>query len=398
MIDQSGFPELLVVSQFPANDAGGGGALARQLLRGYPRERVSWWSCVPGGDQSIVSPAGRIYTFAPPRRLLPNKRAPRLKSFLLHALWVPLAAAHLRRVTARVRPRQVWALPYGWSIPVTFRAGIMPRFRTHVSIWDYVDNKGHRGLLSDQRAELFQRTLEKLYLSAATADVISKPMLEDLAQRTGRSHPLIVHSGLERIDIERLEQLHPAELPVIRLAYAGTIIVPSAFEFVVRALNSIRNKLPKPLVLEFFGGRNVQQNAWFNASWMKDHPRMDEAEFHQELQQCAWGLIVMDLSDSDPRYNRFSFPNKFGTYLATGVPLIVVGHAESSVVRVMREHSVGVWTSGSTVSDIAPFFNEALHEKNPHARFQSQILQAATTDFNMDAMRRRLWEAWGCGP
>jgi len=64
----------------------------------------------------------------------------------------------------------------------------------------------------------------------------------------------------------------------------------------------------------------------------------------------------------------------------------------------MREHSVGVWTSGSTVSDIAPFFNEALHEKNPHARFQSQILQAATTDFNMDAMRRRLWEAWGCGP
>src|SRR5688572_10718931 len=373
MTAEGRYPRLLVVSQFPGNDVAGGGALARQLLRGYPSERIFWWSCAAGGDQNRSSPAGHQYSFAPPRRLLPNRRVPRLKSLILDALWTPFAGFHLRRVAALVRPEQVWALPYAWSIAPTCRAGLIPSFRTHVSIWDYVGNNRQRGVLGERRVETLQRKLEQLYASAATVDVISKPMWEDLAQRTGRSDALIVHSGFERQDIEELAQSRAAPPAAIRVAYAGTIISASAFELVVRSLDMIRAQLARPLVLEFFGGRNVHQCAWFNSLWMKDYPQMDEIEFDEMLRRCAWGIIVMDLTDADPSYNRFSFPNKFGTCLSAGLPLLVVGHRASSAARVIRDWPVGFYTDASSMAELASFFKMALEEKNPQERFRSQI-------------------------
>jgi hypothetical protein len=347
------------------------------------------------GDRNISSPAERQYSFAPPWHLLPNRRVPRLKSLILDVLWTPFAALHLRRVAMRLQPQQIWALPYGWSIPATHRANLGQSFRMHVSIWDYVDNKGHRGLLGNERAEKFQRKLERLYSDAASVDVISKPMIKDLAQRTGRSDALIVHSGLERWDIERLARSTPASSSVIRIAYAGTIIAASAFEMVVRSMGTIRGKLTRPFVLEFFGGRNVQRHSWFDPGWMNDHPLMNETEFHEHLCQCTWGLIVMDLTDNDPRYNRFSFPNKFGTYLSAGLPLLVVGHSASSAAGVVGDCPVGVFTDASSASGLALFFENALTERHPQERFRSQILRAAAIEFNMEETRRRLWAALG---
>ncbi len=50
----------------------------------------------------------------------------------------------------------------------------------------------------------------------------------------------------------------------------------------------------------------------------------------------------MALDDDDPRYNRFSFPTKFINYLAAGLPVITLGHPESSVVRMASEYQVGL--------------------------------------------------------
>ena len=48
---------------------------------------------------------------------------------------------------------------------------------------------------------------------------------------------------------------------------------------------------------------------------MREHGNFPEPELLTSLRACTWGFAPMALSDDDPRYDRFSFPTKFISYL-----------------------------------------------------------------------------------
>ena len=104
----------------------------------------------------------------------------------------------------------------------------------------------------------------------------------------------------------------------------------------------------------------------------------------------------MALDDTDPRYNRFSFPTKFITYLAAGLPPITIGHPESSVMKMAAAYDVGI-----TISTAAPALDElaeALFAPNAKAKHLPEILRCAREQFDAAKMRGRLWEAFGLVP
>jgi hypothetical protein len=100
----------------------------------------------------------------------------------------------------------------------------------------------------------------------------------------------------------------------------------------------------------------------------------------------------MALTDDDPRYNRFSLPTKFVSYLAAGLPVIVLGHPASTVVRTAAAHPVGVCSTATEVGALAAQLLPALSDPNPGARFQAAIRQCVRAEFSAPALRGTLHE------
>ena len=388
------FPSLLVVAEFPPSAPDGGGALIRQMLKNYPPERIWWWSCFPDRGGASVQTVREHFCFQLPQRLYPNRRLTWLKSRLLSYAWAPLATRDLRETVNHLKPQQIWTNLHGWAIPPFHAARLVEKYRCHVSVWDYQDHATSRSRFGPTGAERIVDDVEFLYRSSATCDAISYPMQEDLAERTGRRDSIVVHSGLEPDQIESLFSSSDDPSTEIRIAYAGSIVARETFELCIQALSLARQRLSKPLRLEFFGATSHRMEAWFDPTWMHEHGNLEDELFQRTLRRCQWGLVAMDVEDLNPRYNRFSFPNKFGTYLGAGLPLLVVGHRESSAIREARRFDLGCAVDTASLPEISAQIFEALQEPNPRKRFRSTILECARTEFNADRMRRELWNCF----
>src|SRR5206468_1997547 len=138
------FPSLLVVTEFPPNATDGGGALARQMLKHYPPERIWWWSCFPDRGRTFGQSVHQHFCFQLPARLYPNRRLLGLKAWILSKAWVPLATRHLQKTVAQVRPQQIWTILHGWAISPLHAAKLVETHRCHVSVWDHQDHNASR--------------------------------------------------------------------------------------------------------------------------------------------------------------------------------------------------------------------------------------------------------------
>jgi hypothetical protein len=182
---------------------------------------------------------------------------------------------------------------------------------------------------------------------------------------------------------------------VIRIAFVGTIISDTGFMEMLAALQAVRLQVPKKVVLEFFGGRNYRSRSWFEPDWMAEHGMFTDEGLVEALRRCTWGIVVMDPSGEDLRYSRFSFPNKVGTYLSAGVPILGFGHAAGSLANIMHAHRLGRFSPAVTRDELAKFWLETLRMPSPRESFRDDILRCARTEFDAAEMRARLWKLWG---
>ena len=209
----------------------------------------------------------------------------------------------------------------------------------------------------------------------------------------------MIHAGLEESDFESVAagQAGRPDAKEIRIAYAGTIIVEEEFALFVRALARIRSRLDRPVTLEIFGSHSYQSREWFDAAWIRERGNLREPELLQALRQCDWGFAPMALSDDDPRYNRFSFPTKFISYLAAGLPVITLGHPESSVVKMAVAYRVGPCIQSGEAGVLEQELQAAFAVSNAREKFSGEILRCARSEFDAGRMRKTLHECFlGC--
>jgi len=102
----------------------------------------------------------------------------------------------------------------------------------------------------------------------------------------------------------------------------------------------------------------------------------------------------MDPYAKDLRYSNFSFPNKVGTYLSAGVPILGLAHSASTLSVLLRRHPVGRITDFTDRGGLDRFLHEILDMADPRAAFREAILQCARTEFSAEAMRSALWNTW----
>jgi hypothetical protein len=387
------FPRLLVATEFAPNSRGGGGsgAVMRQMLKEWPTEKLFWWSCLPSRDDFFGQKVASSRTAVIPQKLYPNRRWRGPKSWLLETFWVPWAAGHFKQTVEFFKPEAIWVLPHFWSIPPLARA--LPEIKTgfHVSIHDYMDIRGISNRIGIKRSRQLAAQADQLYARAFTRDAICGRMVEDLQARTGATGT-INHAGLEQEDFDYLAGKPESPGGPIRIAYAGTIIAEDAFGLFAKALGQVRSRLPRPVTFDFFGDHSYRSRSWFDAGWMKEHGNLPAAELSRALKECSWGFAPMELTDENPRYNRFSLPTKFVSYIAAGLPIITLGHPESTVVKLTAQYPVGLSMAGGDVESLGARLMAGLSELNAKIKYRGEIQRCALAEFDARRMRAALYE------
>jgi hypothetical protein len=389
--------KLLVATEFPPNASGGGPAIVRQMLRGRPADELFWWSCLPDSDQRFGQIVARHFRATIPRKLLPHSRLTRTKSTLIDWFWRPFASTHLKKTIRQVQPDVTWAIPHNWSIPPLASGLPTSGVGFHVTVQDYVDVHRQQEKFGHTRCHQMAEEADRLYATATTRDATSHPMIEDLQRRTGAKATQMLHAGLESEDFDFLAHKSSRVISssaAIKIAYAGTILVEEVFGLFVSAIEEIRKSLPRRVELHIFGAHSYAQRSWFDPEWMMENGNLLEPELLKKLRDCDWGFAPMALDDDDPRYNRFSFPTKFISYLAAGLPIITLGHSESSLVRMARQYEVGLCTTAAIVEELASQLMTALSIKEPFGFYKPGIVRCATNEFDAERMRRNLFESF----
>lgn len=365
------------------------------MLKEWPTEKLSWWSCFSDNDQRFGQRTASHRVAAIPRRLQPQIRWPKLKSALLHALWVPWATRHFRQTLEIEKPDVVWVIPHNWSILPIAKVLVPPGMASlpfHVTVQDYADAHHQANQFGKTSCHSMVAGAEQLYAAATTRDATSHPMIADLLETTGQSAIQMLHAGLEPEAFEFLETKSSNRIGPIRIAYAGTILVENVFSRWVEACQRIRQSLGQPLELHLFGAHSYAARDWFDPEWMHEQGNLGEDELLRKLRACDWGFAPMALTDEDPRYNRFSFPTKFITYLAAGLPVMTLGHPESSVMKMARSYQVGLCSHTLHLDELSAQLKTVLSDATPWKRYGSEIIRCAKTEFNAEAMRAKLYE------
>jgi hypothetical protein len=203
----------------------------------------------------------------------------------------------------------------------------------------------------------------------------------------------MLHAGLEPADFDRLTAKAGTRSDWIRIAYAGTVSVEKSFELFVEELAAIRGQLTRPVSIELFSAHSYRSHRWFDPSWMHERGNLPEPEFSEALRACTWGFAPMSLTEDDPRHF-FSFPTKFISYLAAGLPVFTLGHPASSVVQMAQAYEVGVCATSTDRQALREKLLRAFSMQEPWKTFGPEILRCTHREFDATRMRGTLCECF----
>lgn len=370
----------------------------QHLLRGADWQRISWWSLF-GGEPALARTLGtRLSLFAAPYRLVPSRRLRALKGFIFEHFIVPRAAAHLRAFIKEQKPDRFWAVSYGWAIPVLHRVLPSLEIPYHFSMHDMPDSGDMVSALGPRRAARFLRMQQDLYRGAASRNVVGPLMGEEMSRLTGVPCEFEFRCSVEPEVLEALASAPPPKRDdIIEIGYAGTIIAEDAFALLVRTLRNIKHRLPCPVRINLFSSHPYSEKPWFDPELIVEHGHLSFHDLQKPYAACHWGLVLMRMDDKDSRYNRFSFPCKFSQTLAAGLPMLRIGHSESSLMTLPEGYDLGITLTEMNSSRAEDILLERLSDFSQIEHYRKEAHRCASTLFNAEAMREGFREKLNAG-
>jgi hypothetical protein len=390
--------KLLVATDFTPNCLGGGPSIARHLLSGFrdSGNKIFWWSCrrpYPTGENFIVDQ----HFFAPiPKKLFPARRLTKFKSCLIRFLWAPLAGIHLKKTIRKVKPDCIWVIPHIWSILPLYSALVSDgryKVRFHSSIHDFPNVLGNARLWGRSRTKELIAKQECLFTAANSRDAISIEMLDFLNKKKGGNEGYVFHDSLDINDFKFLQNNFFSPLnSILRIAFVGTIFAHKEFEIFIQCLKSACENNTN-ITLEFWSAHSYKNCKWFDAGWMIEHSHAPRDILRENLAKCDWGVITMPFDDESLPYSKYSFPTRFISYLAAGLPTIFFTRADSAVSRLAEKYNLGLKLHSLDVEANSKILKQELWNRNTKRNQREAILSCAKECFDAQTIRSQLW---GC--
>jgi glycosyltransferase involved in cell wall biosynthesis len=384
-------PRILVVAEFAPGAPGGDWVNIKQHFRGLDWSQIYWWSFSNYTGPNSREFGGRHSSCNISPRLFPNLRWNALKGMISDHFVVPYAARHLLSFIRSVEPDLIFLMARGWIIPVAHV--VMPQVKAHwhMALYDLPDTDGMVERLGRRRTDRFNRMTDTLYRNAASRSVISPAMAEDMRLRTGVECTDYFRCAVEPEAIDRLRE--PASQPpddVIRIGYAGVIIAEPTFVRLVKALQKIRGQLTRRVEIHLYGSQLYGDRDWFDPDLITEHGFISEAELHRHYRSGTWGLAIMHLDEVDPRYNHFSFPCKLTMSLASGLPLISIGHPKTPLIELVKDYRLGLVLTEADIDKMAESLLQGLEDFSRFDGYRKEILRCAETEFSAERNRKKL--------
>ena len=119
----------------------------------------------------------------------------------------------------------------------------------------------------------------------------------------------------------------------IELGFAGQIYAKKEFDELLRELDKLGWKIANlPVRLHYFGGsRDISNPNVINHGWV------DPSLLIHELSKLDIGILTYPAFESIPEVSNLSFPSKFATYCAAGIPTVYIGPANTPVSKMITE-------------------------------------------------------------
>jgi glycosyltransferase involved in cell wall biosynthesis len=384
-------PRILVVAEFGPGAPGGDWVCIKQHLCGLDWGQIYWWSFSAGAGRSSREFGGRHRDVNIPARLSPNRRWTAPKSWLIDNLILPYARRKLLAFIQEVKPDLIFLMARGWMIPLAH--WVMPQTETHwhMALHDMPDVDGMVQRLGRHRSDRFMAMAETLYRNAASRSVISPAMAEDMRLRTGVECSNLFRCAVEPEAMARIPVSTPKQDDdVIRISYAGVIIAEPTFVRLVKALQKIRGRLTRRVEIHLYGDHLYGDREWFDRELIIEHGFVSDAELDRLYRSGTWGLAIMHMDEVDPRYNHFSFPCKFTMSLASGLPLICLGHSKTPLIELVRNYNLGLVFTELDLDTMAERLLHGLEDFGCFEEYRAEVFRCARTEFNAESNRQKM--------
>ncbi len=263
----------------------------------------------------------------------------------------------------------------------------------HMTVHDLADSSGLVRSLGARRTQRFQKMIDDLYVGAVSRDVYMKETGDEMERVTGCKADIVIRCGAEPEEMASVVARPVRALSdKIRIGYPGTIVSDDAFARFIAALKLIAPRFPRPVEINLFGVHSYRSRPWFDDSFIVEHGYLPEDELERRYNNCDWGLALMDLDDSNPRYSRFTFPCKFTRALVAGLPIIVVGHPECTLTQLSRRYRLGPVITTPEPQAMADILLPVLSQPADSPALRAEIVRCLESEFNAELNRQRLHE------
>ena len=344
-------PRLLYLGDVPVESSYHGSALLHRLLQRYPAERLT-----------IVE--GNLFPARTDRRLpgvthhtLPVGRSRLLNTRFhnLYSRWLLMGArrraANVRALIGDFSPEAVLTVGHGYSWLTAAQFAADAKVPLHLIVHDDWPR-----IVAPWLRPPVDRAFAEVFRQAATRFCSSPFMCEDYARRYGGTGTLLLpyraadapaFSGVA----ERLQRSNGK--PVF--AFAGTINSPG-YAMLLRALAAAIGKQNGELLI--FGPitREAATAAGLDLPNIRLGGLLKADELLTRLRADADVLFVpMSFAPEDRINMRMGFPSKLTDYTAVGLPLLIMGPDDCSVVTWARRHSgVAEVVASDAAGDLEP--------------------------------------------
>lgn len=388
--------KLLVATDFNPSSPGGGAAVIRQMLQGFRSEghSIHWWSCRKNENSGENFAVDGLTQCPIPSKLIPSRRVPRIKSALVRNIWAPLASKSLGSTIKKLQPDCVWAIPHNWSILPLHKTLISKKhkgMRIHTTIQDYPDIHGNSNRWGPFITKELREKQYSLYSGATTCDATSLPMLDNLELLTQRRGVQMLHEGLESSDFTRIQNKYSLNEPKLKLAFIGTILAGDEFSLLINALK-LAGANKDSVSLDIWSTHSYKKEGWFDSSWMFEHGNEVRKCLLEKLSRSDWGCLTMPFQHDQSRYGKYSFPTKFITYLAAGIPTLILSPNDSAVIKMAEEYDLGLRICSKNISEISNNLLQKLYDYKNSADYLNSMFACAKKYFFAEKMRKTLWD------
>lgn len=152
----------------------------------------------------------------------------------------------------------------------------------------------------------------------------------------------------------------PAESVVF--IYGGNLGKPQGLDFLLRVLDSNRNKKDRCFLVVGSGTEYEKMAQWFeenkpeNAQLLQALPKQ---EYDELVQSCDVGLIFLD-----PRFTIPNYPSRLLSYLEYRMPVLMATDINTDIGSIAEENGYGLWCENGDLSQFNLLLDKLTSDKN----------------------------------